>query len=182
MKHRSLAVLAMAFFFSTAYVSNVKAEDAKPGATPGKPEQGGPGGGGPGGPPGQGGPGGGPGGRPGGGQGGPGMQQGGQPGGVHLVPRFAEEALKLTDDQKKQIADLEKDMKDKLAKILSPEQMKTLEEARPMRGGQGGPQGGPGGGKGGPGGGQGGPQGAPGGGKGAPGGDTQGRPQRPAAN
>jgi hypothetical protein len=81
--------------------------------------------------------------------GGPGGGPGGQPGGAHLIPRFAEEKLALTDDQKKQVADLEKEMKDKLAKILTPEQMKTLAEARPPRGGPGGgggTDGGPGGG------------------------------------
>jgi hypothetical protein len=66
----------------------------------------------------------------------------GPPGGVHVIPRFAEEKLKLTDDQRQQIADLEKEMKEKLAKILTPEQLKTLEQARPPRGpGRGGPEG-----------------------------------------
>jgi Spy/CpxP family protein refolding chaperone len=69
---------------------------------------------------------------------------GGPPPGFHLIPRFAETRLNLTDDQRKQIADLEKDVKDKLGKILTADQMKTLEEARPpRRGGPGG--GGPGG-------------------------------------
>jgi hypothetical protein len=73
-------------------------------------------------------------------QGGP----GGPPPGFHLIPRFAETRLNLTDDQRKQIADLEKDVKEKLGKILTPDQMKTLEEARPpRRGGSRGP-GGPG--------------------------------------
>jgi hypothetical protein len=117
------------------------------------------------------------GGPEGGGPGGP----GGPPlGGFHLIPRFAVEKLDLTDDQKKQIADLEKECKDKLAKILTPEQMKTLETARPPRGGPG--QGGGNGGGRGQGGGQGGGPGAgrggpPGGGPG--GGDQDGPPKRP---
>jgi hypothetical protein len=68
---------------------------------------------------------------------------GGPPGGFHLIPRFAEAKLNLTDDQKKQVADLEKEVKDRLAKILTAEQLKTLEEARPPRrpGGPGSPGG-----------------------------------------
>jgi len=84
----------------------------------------------------------------GGGPGGPGgdrPRRAGPPGGVHVIPRFAEDKLNLTDVQRKQIADLEKEMKDKLAQILTPEQLKTLEQARPPRGpgrdGPGGPQG-----------------------------------------
>jgi translation initiation factor IF-2 len=126
----------------------------------------------------------------GGGPGGPGGDRpgrggpGGPPGGVHVIPRFAEEKLNLTDEQRKQIADLEKVMKEKLAKILTPEHLKTLEQSRPPRrpGGQGGPDGGGprGGGQGGsdagpgrPGGGEGGGQGGRGG---APGDGA--RPQR----
>ena len=114
-------------------------------------------------PPGQGGPdGGGPGGR--GGRGGP-------RGGFHLIPPFAMEKMNLSDEQKTQIADLEKQIKAKLAKILTPEQLKALEQARPPRMGQGGgrrgQRGGPGGDQG-PDGGPGG--GPPGGGPGGPGG------------
>ncbi len=63
-------------------------------------------------------------------------------GGFHLLPRFVADKLNLSEDQQKQLADLEKETKDKLAKILSPEQLKTLEQSRPPRGGPGG--GGPG--------------------------------------
>jgi Spy/CpxP family protein refolding chaperone len=111
----------------------------------------------------------------GGGPGGPGGGPGRGPGGFHLLPRFAVEKLNLTDDQTKQIAELEKETKAKLAKILTPDQMKTLETARPQRGGpgQGGP-GGQGGGHRGPGGGGQGGQGGPGGGdQGGPGGGPQ---------
>ncbi len=121
-----------------------------------------------------------------GGNGGRGGPPGG--GGMHLIPRFAEEKLALTDDQHKQIADLEKETKDKLAKILTSAQMKILEESRPPgRGGPGGPGGGGGpGGDGGPGGQGGGGTGGPGGGApgggGGPSGDkpTGNLPSRPA--
>ncbi len=66
--------------------------------------------------------------------------------GFHLIPRFAEQQMDLTDDQKQQVADLEKETKTKLAAILSADQMKILNTARPPRPGQGG---GPGGGQGG---------------------------------
>ena len=47
--------------------------------------------------------------------------------------------LNLTEDQKKQIGDLEKSVADKLATILSADQMKTLMETRPPRGPGNGP-------------------------------------------
>lgn len=76
--------------------------------------------------------------RPGSGQAGPG---GGMFGGFHLVPPFLLERLKLTTEQQKDVADLQKETKAKLYKILTPEQQKTLEEFRPMRGSQAGPGG-----------------------------------------
>lgn len=95
-------------------------------------------------------------------------------GGLHLLPPGAEQKLNLTDDQKKQVADLEKEVRAKLEKILTPDQLKQLKQLHPPRrqgggpggpGGEGGPNGGPGGGPGdGP---AGGPDGAPAG----PGGD-----------
>ncbi len=66
-----------------------------------------------------------------------------------IAAPFAQETLKLTDEQKKQLADLQKDVDAKLAKILTDEQKKQLQEMRPM--GPGGPGGGPGRGPGGPG-------------------------------
>ena len=69
----------------------------------------------------------------------PAGQQGGVQEGFHLLPRFAVERLNLSDDQLKQIAELEKETKAKLSQILSPDQMKTLEEMRPPRPGQGAP-------------------------------------------
>ncbi len=86
--------------------------------------------------------------------------------------------MNLTKAQQNRLAKLEKETKAKLYKILTPEQQKTLEEARPPRQGQGGP----GAGRRGPGGGQGrgGPgDDGPGGGQGGPGGSQPPRPQRP---
>jgi len=106
---------------------------------------------------------------------------------VHVLPPGADLRLNLTDDQKKQIADLESDVKTKLEKILTPEQLAKLKKMHPPRGqgggpggpgGNGGPEGGPGGG--GPGDGpQGGPDGAPAGpgGQGGPGGPGGGQQQ-----
>jgi hypothetical protein len=107
---------------------------------------------------------------------------GGKGGGFKLgavLPPFAADQLKLTDDQKTQIAALEADVKAKLEKVLTADQLKSLET---MRGGFGGPGGF--GGKGGfPGGdrGKGGAEGGKGGfpgGKGGPGGD-RGKGERP---
>jgi Spy/CpxP family protein refolding chaperone len=85
-------------------------------------------------------------------QGGPGRG----PGGFHLLPPRAQERLNLTADQQKQVAALEAEVKAKLEKILTPEQLEQLKQMRPP-----GRPGGPGG-----------------GGPGGPGGE--GRPQRPA--
>jgi Spy/CpxP family protein refolding chaperone len=109
--------------------------------------------------------GGGPGGR--GGFGGP-----PQPG--QVMPAFLQDVLGLTAEQKKQLEVLQKEVDDKLAKILTEEQKKQLKEMPQGfgRGGFGGPPGGPGGpgenagGPGGPGGGP--PRGFGGGGPGGP--------------
>ena len=147
MNRFSTMLLATAVFCSLMMVGRLRADD-KPDGPPPKQE-------------------GGPGGPPGGGPGGPG---GPPPGGVHLIPRFALAKLNLTDDQKKQVDELEKDCKAKLAKILTPEQMKILESARPPRGPGGGGQGGRGQG---PGGGPGNPP---------PGPDQNNKPQPPPGN
>jgi hypothetical protein len=139
-----------------------------------------PGGAGPDGPPDRGGPGGdpngpgdGPGRRPGfgpGGPGGPGGFGGPQPG--QILPDRLQEMLELTDAQKKQVAELQKDLDAKLAKILTEDQQKQLKEMRnrrPMRRGDNGPDGPPGGGPG--------ERGGPGrGGPGAPDGNRPGAP------
>lgn len=104
-------------------------------------------------------PGGGKGGQPGkGGKGFPGGK-GGFGGGFNapqpgqIMPTFIAERLKLTDDQKKQVETLQKDVDEKLAKILTEDQQKQLKEMkdRSGRGGFGrlGGAGGKGGGKGG---------------------------------
>ena len=96
----------------------------------------------------------------------PASRPSGPGGGFHLIPVFAAEKMNLTDDQRKQLDELAKETKAKLDKILTPEQQKILEEARPPRPGQG--AGGPGGGQGGrgPGGQGGGPGGGGAGGRG----------------
>ena len=77
------------------------------------------------------------------GPGGPGGQRG-----FHLLPPRAQEQLKLTDEQKKQIAALEAETKAKLEKILTADQLEQLKNMRPpMRpGGPGGQGNHPGGG------------------------------------
>lgn len=61
-------------------------------------------------------------------------------GGFHLLPPRAAETLKLTNDQKTQIAALEADTKANLEKILTPDQMTQLKNMRPplRQGGLGG--------------------------------------------
>jgi Spy/CpxP family protein refolding chaperone len=98
------------------------------------PAAGGPAGGPPGGfgPPGPGGPGG----RGPGGFGGP-----PQPG--QILPGFLQERLSLTEEQKKQVSDIQKDVDARLEKILTAEQRKQLQELQER--GPGGPGRGPGG-------------------------------------
>ena len=71
-----------------------------------------------------------------------GIRGGQRPGmepGYHLLPPFAMEGLGLTQEQRAQLAELEKSVKEKLAGILSDGQMKQLEQTRPPgRGGPGG--------------------------------------------
>jgi hypothetical protein len=88
---------------------------------------------------GPGGPGGGPGG-PGGGPGGPGgFGAPSQPG--QILSAGLRDRLKLTDEQKKQLDDLQKEVDAKLGKILTDDQKKELENAR-QRGPGGRPPGG----------------------------------------
>jgi Spy/CpxP family protein refolding chaperone len=68
-----------------------------------------------------------------------------------VLPVFFQDQLKLTEDQKKEVADLQKMVDEKLGKILTDEQKKQLKEMSER--GPGGP-GGPGGGFGRPGGGR----------------------------
>ncbi len=73
-------------------------------------------------------------------RGGPGR---GPVGGFHLLPPVAMEQLNLTDDQKQQVAALEAEVKAKMEKILTPEQLEQLKQMRPpgRPGGPGGPGG-----------------------------------------
>lgn len=76
-----------------------------------------------------------------------------KPGGFHILPPRAAEQLNLTEDQKKQLADLEADVKAKIEQILTPDQLEKLKQMHPPRrpggpgeGGHDGPgEGGPGG-------------------------------------
>ena len=83
-----------------------------------------------------------------------------------ILPPFVQEQLKLTDDQKKQLDALQKDLDAKLDKLLTDDQKKMLKEMRERGPGRPGGDRGPGG---------------PGGDKGPrPGGDKGGnRPERP---
>jgi hypothetical protein len=74
-----------------------------------------------------------PGGGPGGpGRGGPGGPGGFGPGGAaqpgQLVPTFLQDALRLTADQKAQLAELQKDVDGRLVKTLTADQMKQFKE------------------------------------------------------
>jgi hypothetical protein len=93
-----------------------------------------------------------PAGGPGGAPGGPGGAPGGRPGGAggppqpgQILPPFVQQMLKLTDDQKKQIEELQATVDAKLAKILTEEQAKQLKESRNRMGPGGRPGGFPGG-------------------------------------
>jgi hypothetical protein len=54
-------------------------------------------------------------------------------GGVHLIPRGVEEQLNLTQDQRRQVDELESETFEKFKKILTPDQVQTLEKTRPPR-------------------------------------------------
>jgi hypothetical protein len=85
------------------------------------------------------------------GRGGPGGRGGfgppPQPG--QVLPARLQDELNLSDDQKKQIAELQKEVDAKLAKILTAEQLTQMKQMRGRGRGAGGP-GGPGGDRGGP--------------------------------
>ena len=50
---------------------------------------------------------------------------------LHLLPRGTEETLNLTADQRRQVTDLEVELKTKLEIILTPDQMEKLKAMRP---------------------------------------------------
>ncbi len=96
-----------------------------------------------------------------------GKGKGFQPGTV--IPPHIVEDLDLTEEQSGAIKELEKEVRGRLEKILKPEQIQKIRDARPPMGGPGGP---PNGFDGPPGGGRGGAKGPPGGN----------RPARPGAD
>jgi hypothetical protein len=64
-----------------------------------------------------------------------------QPG--QILPQFLQDVLSMSADQKKQLEQLQKEVDARLAKILTPEQNKQLQEMRTQTGGMfGGPPGG----------------------------------------
>ncbi len=100
-----------------------------------------------------------------------------------ILPKTAQDSLKLTEEQKRKIEQMQKDIDAQLDKVLTVEQRRQLEEMKRAtqntspfggfgggRGGRGGPDGQPG---------QGGPGGGRGGRGGDRGGDRGGRPARP---
>jgi Spy/CpxP family protein refolding chaperone len=87
--------------------------------------------------------------RPPGTEGGPGGP-GGERRGPMLMPPFVAEQLNLTAEQREQVTKLETEVKAKMEKILTPEQVQQMKQMRPpmQQGGPGGPNarmGGPGG-------------------------------------
>jgi hypothetical protein len=75
-------------------------------------------------------------------RGGPGGFMGGPPRPGEILSAPIQERLELTADQKKQVADLQKQVDDSLEKILNDEQksqLKAMRERGPGRGGPGGP-------------------------------------------
>jgi hypothetical protein len=60
----------------------------------------------------------------------PGRGGSGRPG-YHLLPRFTMDRLDLSEEQRKQLADLEADVRLKLKAILTPEQFQTLDQTLP---------------------------------------------------
>ena len=52
----------------------------------------------------------------------------------HLMPWSAVRQLNLTEEQRQQIAFFEKEAKEKLKRVLCPEPLKAVQEARPRSG------------------------------------------------
>ncbi|MEI8382757.1 MAG: EF-hand domain-containing protein [Planctomycetota bacterium] len=74
----------------------------------------------------------------------PGGEANGPPGPGQIVPPFVIDELKLTDTQRSQLQELQKDVDAKLAKILTPEQLEQLRQSGNRRSGPpGGPDGRP---------------------------------------
>jgi Spy/CpxP family protein refolding chaperone len=53
---------------------------------------------------------------------------------AEILPRFLQDQLKLTDEQKKKLAEMQKDVEVNLTKLLTPEQKKTLDAFRQGKG------------------------------------------------
>jgi hypothetical protein len=70
---------------------------------------------------------------------------GGPPAFGQVLPGFLQARLNLTAEQKKEVAALQKDVDERLAKILTTKQKKTLQEMSRRGPGRFGPPGGPGG-------------------------------------
>ncbi len=62
---------------------------------------------------------------------GPGGFPGGRPRPGQILPPFVRDALKLTDDQQKQVDEIQKGIAEQLTKLLTDEQTKQLKEAKP---------------------------------------------------
>ena len=71
---------------------------------------------------------------------------------IHVIPPFAVDELQLTPAQERQIQELERDLRTKVMRILTPEQLRKLRDVRPpherggamgddKKGGKGGPMG-----------------------------------------
>jgi hypothetical protein len=67
-----------------------------------------------------------------------GFGPGGPPQPGQILPEFLQGSLNLTADQKKQVADLQKEVDAGLSKLLTAEQKKTLQQMREMKGPLGG--------------------------------------------
>ena len=50
-----------------------------------------------------------------------------------VLPPFARDQLELTKDQEEEVAKIEKDVKERLSKILTAEQKKKVDDYRPPR-------------------------------------------------
>jgi phosphatidylethanolamine-binding protein (PEBP) family uncharacterized protein len=121
MKGKVLASTDLSVVYTRNVGSGGESETPSPGVpTAGKDPQGGPGA---------------PQGGPGTGQGVPGNVGANRPqagnGGLRLLPGGAREKLKLTAEQQKQLEDLEVELKSRIERILTPDQLEQLKQMRP---------------------------------------------------
>ena len=59
--------------------------------------------------------------------------EGHRPRGFHILPPHAEKQLNLTADQRKQLDELESEVKSKIETILTPDQLEKLKQMRPPK-------------------------------------------------